>query len=165
MSAGAPGIRRIVTGHDAAGKAVVWRDGACTNRKYPDDKVVSTLVWVTDAAPADFVMDVDAGNRNIGTAPPSGGTRFCVIDFQPGNVSHGLHRTDTVDYVICLAGEIDMELDDGNAVTMRAGDVMVQRGTAHGWVNRSATPCRLAFVLVDGAPKREGSIRGEGQAR
>ena len=158
-------VRRIVTGHDPAGRAVVWRDGACTNQKHPDEKVTSTLVWVTDAAPADFLSDADAGERKIGTAPPERGTRFCVIDFQPGNASHGLHRTDTVDYVICVSGEIDMDLDDGHSVTMRAGDVMVQRGTAHGWVNRSDQPCRLAFVLVDGAPKREGSVRGEGQAR
>lgn len=165
MSGSTPVLRRIVTRHDAAGRAVVWRDAPCTNHKQPDPKVVSTLVWVTDAAPADFLTDADAGERIIGTAPPDRGTRFCVIEFQPGNTPHGLHRTDTLDYVICMSGEIDMDLDDGDRVTMRAGDVMVQRGTAHGWVNRSNEPCRLAFVLVDGAPKREGSVQGKGEAR
>lgn len=157
-------IRRIVTGHDEAGKAVVWRDADCTDHKHPDDKVRSTLVWVTDAAPADFLGDADAGDRSIGTAPPHLGTRFCVIEFLPGNAAHGLHRTDTVDYVICMSGAIDMDLNEGK-VTMRVGNVMVQRGTAHGWVNRYDEPCRLAFVLVDGVPKRQGSIRGTGEAR
>lgn len=165
MSRTPPVLRRVVTGHDETGRAVVWRDGPCTNHKHPDDKVASTLVWVTDAAPADFLTNADAGDRSIGTAPPDRGTRFCVIEFQPGNAPHGLHRTDTVDYVVCMSGEIDMDLDDGARVTLRAGDTMVQRGTAHGWVNRSSEPCRLAFVLVDGAPKREGSVAGKGEAR
>lgn len=159
-----PQLRRIVTGHDAEGQAMVWRDGGCTNHKYPDDKVSSTLVWVTDMAPAGFLGEADAGDRIIGTAPPAGGTRFCVMEFQPGNAVHGMHRTDTVDYVICLSGAIDMDLDQGS-VTLRAGDVMVQRGTNHVWVNRHGEPCRLAVVLVDGGPKREGSVAGSGQAR
>lgn len=156
--------RRIVTGHDTAGKAVVWLDGPAANHKFPDADVTSTLLWVTDATPADYTNDVDAGTRVLGTAPPAGGTRFAVIEFLPGNRMHGLHRTDTVDYVICIAGEIDMELDDSR-VTMRAGDVMVQRGTNHAWVNRGAVPARLAFVLVDGQPKRTGSVAGERSAR
>jgi len=159
-----PAIRRVVTGHDPAGKAVVWMDGSATNRKFPDDKVTSTLIWATDQAPADFMSDEDAGSRMLGTAPPPGGTRFAVIEFQPGNALHGLHRTDTVDYVICIAGEIEMELDDSR-VTLKAGDVMVQRGTNHGWVNRGSVPARVAFVLVDGSPKRSGSLSGARTAR
>jgi uncharacterized cupin superfamily protein len=77
---------------------------------------------------------------------------------------HGLHRTDTVDYVICIAGEIDMDLDD-STVTMRAGDVMVQLGTNHAWANRGTVPARVAFVLVDGTPKRAGSVTGAQNAR
>ncbi len=143
---------------------MVWRDADCTNHKYPGERVSSTLVWVTDAAPAGFLDGEDAGDRILGTAPPSGGTRFCVMEFLPGNESHGLHRTDTIDYVICLFGSIDMDLDAGT-VTMRAGDIMVQRGTNHAWVNRYGEPCRLAVVLVDGAPKRPGSISGPANAR
>ena len=157
-----PQIRRIVTGHDAEGKGVVWIDGPATNQKFPEPEVTSTLMWVTDETPADFAADLDAGERILGTAPPAGGTRFCVIEFQPGNKSH-LHRTDTIDYVICMSGEIDMDMDD-TTVYMRAGDIMVQRGTGHSWVNRGTEPARLAFVLVDGKPKRVGSVSGRQHA-
>jgi uncharacterized cupin superfamily protein len=62
-----------------------------------------------------------------------------------------MHRTETIDYVIVIAGEIDMDMDE-ETVHLRAGDVMVQRGTNHAWVNRGTVPARLAFVLVDAAP-------------
>lgn len=159
-----PHVRRVVTGHDAAGRAVVWRDSDASNHKYPGEKVSSTLIWVTDTAPTAFLADEDAGERIVGTAPPAGGSRFCVMEFEPGNEVHGLHRTDTTDYVICLAGEIDMELDEGT-VTLRSGDVMVQRGTNHAWVNRSGAVARLAVVLLDGEPKRPGSIGAGANAR
>jgi quercetin dioxygenase-like cupin family protein len=67
--------------------------------------------------------------------------------------------------VICISGEIDMFLDDERFVTLRAGDVLIQRGTEHAWVNRSDKPCRLAVVLLDAVPKREGSISGLVSAR
>ena len=158
----APQIRRIVTSHDAAGKAVVWIDGPATNHRFPEPEVTSTLIWVTDEAPADYTGDADAGQRVLGTAPPAGGTRFCVIEFQPGNESH-MHRTDTIDYVICMSGEIDIELDE-STVHMKAGDILVQRGTNHSWVNRGTAPARLAFVLLDGKPKRAGSVSGAQEA-
>jgi quercetin dioxygenase-like cupin family protein len=157
-------IRRIVTGHDASGKAIVISDGAATNTKYPDDKVTSTLMWVTEQAPSNLLNDGDAGARKIGTAPPVGGTRFAVLDLLPGNEFHGQHRTDTVDYVICLFGEVDMALDD-EVVSMEAGDVMIQRGTNHAWMNRSNAPARIAFVLIDASPKRDGSILAAQEAR
>ncbi|MES2414755.1 MAG: cupin domain-containing protein [Pseudomonadota bacterium] len=157
-------IRRIVTGHNAAGKAIVVSDGPATNTKRPDDMVTSTLMWVTDQAPSDLLLDGDAGARKIGTAPPAGGTRFAVLDLLPGNEFHGQHRTDTVDYVICLLGEIDMALDD-EVVHMKAGDIMIQRGTNHAWMNRSTQPARIAFVLIDATPKREGSILAQQEAR
>jgi quercetin dioxygenase-like cupin family protein len=65
-----------------------------------------------------------------------------------------MHRTDSIDYVICLQGEVEMQLDDGATAKMAAGDVMVQRGTHHAWVNRGRTACRLAVVLIDATPKR-----------
>lgn len=91
----------------------------------------------------------------------------CRNRARPGvraNAAH-LHRTDTVDYVICVTGEIDMFLDDAQFITLRAGDVLIQRGTYHAWTNRSDKPCRLAVVLLDAVPKREGSISGLASAR
>lgn len=160
----APHIRRIVTKHDASGKSVVWIDGAATNHRFPDEKISSTLMWATDETPTPFLVEEDAGNRVLGTPPPSGGSRFTMMEIQPGNTAHGLHRTDTIDYVICIAGEIDMDMEDSK-VTMRAGDVLIQLGTNHGWVNRGTVPCRLAVVLVDGKPKRAGSVSGTQGAR
>ena len=90
------------------------------------------------------------GARTLGTAPPPGGSRVAVIDFPPGN-KPAMHRTETIDYVFVLSGEIDMDMDD-STVHMKAGDVMVQRGTNHSWVNRSNALARLAFVLVDAVP-------------
>lgn len=156
--------RRIVTGHDENGKAVVWMDGPATNHKMPGEKVRSTLLWVTDGTPARWQVDEDFGFFKVGTAPPTNGSRFAMIEFQPGNELHGLHRTDTVDYVICISGEIDMEMDD-SCVKMKAGDVMVQLGTNHAWVNRGTIPAKVAFVLIDGTPKREGSVGGGQNAR
>ncbi len=60
-----------------------------------------------------------------------------------------MHRTETIDYAIVLAGEITMLLDEGEVV-LRAGDILVQCGTNHAWVNRSNTPAVVAFILVDG---------------
>ncbi len=159
-----PRIRRIVTGHDKNGKAVVRIDACADNHKFPTDRLSSTLLWATDAAPDDFLREEDAGSRILGTAPPAGGTRFCVLEIQPGNAFDGLHRTDTVDYVICMEGTLDMDLDD-SCVTLNPGDVMVQRGTNHAWVNRGKVPARIAVVLVDGRPKRAGSVSGSTSAR
>jgi quercetin dioxygenase-like cupin family protein len=148
-------LRRVVTGH-SDGKAVVWQDGAATNQFSAVPGLVSTLVWSSDAAPAEYLRDEDMGARKLGIQPPPSGTRFSVLEIQPGNTAY-MHRTDSLDYVVCLAGEIEMDMDGGSTVKMAAGDVMVQRGTNHSWVNRSAAPCRLAVVLVDGTPKRQAS--------
>lgn len=160
-----PHFRRVVTGHAADGKPIVLIDGAATNHKFPDPKVSSTLMWSTDASPTSIEGDVDEGARILGSAPPANGSRFTMMEFQPGNVVHGVHRTDTVDYVICISGEIDMFLDESEFVTLRPGDVLIQRGTYHAWANRSTAPCRLAVVLLDGTPKREGSVAGLVSAR
>jgi len=159
-----PQFRRVVTGHDIGGNAVIWMDGAATNHKFPSDKISSTLMWSTDATPTRIYDNEDEGARILGSAPPHNGSRFTMMEFHPGNVGH-LHRTDTVDYVICLTGEIDMFLDDSRFITLRAGDVLIQRGTSHAWANRSDKPCRLAVVLLDALPKREGSISGLTSAR
>jgi mannose-6-phosphate isomerase-like protein (cupin superfamily) len=166
MSEGNPIVRRIVTGHDSAGKAVVWNDAPATNFKRQASEPsthTSVLIWVTERLPADMLGEEDTGLRILGTAPPEGGSRFAVIEFQPVGIKTNLHRTDTIDYVVCLSGEIDMELDD-STVRLQPGDVMVQRGTNHCWINRGKVPARIAVILVDGWPKRAGSVTGGGQA-
>lgn len=159
-----PKIRRVVTGHDAGGHPVFWIDGDATNHKFPSEKISSTLMWSTDQSPTEIFSSKDEGARILGSAPPPNGSRFTMMEFLPGNEGH-LHRTDTIDYVICIAGEIDMFLDDTQFVTLRAGDVLIQRGTNHAWVNRGTVPCRLAVILLDALPKRAGSVSGLESAR
>lgn len=148
-----PPIRRVVTGHDANHVAKAIMDGTATNRKFPSPGLVSTLIWCTDRAPADIAVGEeieDMGARVLGTAPPPNGSRFAVIDFAPGTTSR-MHRTETIDYVIVLEGEIEMDMDD-STVKLKAGDVVVQRGTNHAWANRGERRARVAFVLIDAEP-------------
>lgn len=162
-----PPIRRFVTGHDGAGFAKVITQGPATNAKHPSPGTVSTLIWSTDRTPADISIgeDIeDLGARILGTAPPANGTRFAVIDFPPGNEAR-MHRTETIDYVIVLEGEIEMDMDS-STVKMKAGDVMVQRGTNHAWANRSDKRARIAFVLIDAVPLGIGHpVTGAASAR
>jgi quercetin dioxygenase-like cupin family protein len=148
-------IRRVVTGHDENGKAKVIIDGIAANERAGSAAGQSnTLMWCTDAMPCEMPLGEhaeDMGARKLGTYPPLNGTRFMIADYPPGNIPR-MHRTETIDYIIVLDGEIEMELDDKEFVTIRQGDVMIQRGTYHAWRNVSDRPCRMAFVLVDAKP-------------
>jgi len=145
-----PPIRRVVTGHNEELNSVVKIDGPATNHKWPPHGMnVSTLIWYTDEMPVEIWSEEDYGDRTVERQPVPRGARVAVIDFHPGCPGM-MHRTDTVDYVVCLSGEIDMELDDGASVHMKEGDVMVQQGTNHSWVNNGTETCRLGFVLLDG---------------
>ena len=90
-------------------------------------------------------IDEDKGAREIGTTIKNGSV-FRVIEFEPG-VAPRNHRTDSIDYAVVMSGEIDMEMDD-TVVHLKAGDVLVQRGTIHNWVNKGTEPCVIAFVLI-----------------
>src|SRR6266571_2569126 len=150
---GHPPIRRVVTGHDANHTAKVLVDAPATNKRISKSGGVSTLIWCTDRTPADISVGEnveDMGARILGTAPPANGTRFTVNDIPPGNTPI-MHRTETLDYVIVLSGEIDMESDD-STVKLKAGDIVVQRGTNHAWINRGTEVARIAFILVDAKP-------------
>lgn len=154
------GLRRVVTGHDRNSKALALMDGEISNVKHGKSGAVLRHLWNTDETPADIAAGEaieDAGLRPHITPPPPRGTRFVMIDYPPGNRG-AMHRTETVDYVIVLSGEIDMEMDE-STVHLKAGDVMVQRGTNHGWFNRGTEVARVAFVLVDAQPLGIGHPR------
>ena len=163
-------IRRVVTGHDDRGSAKVIVDGEATNiRPSPRPGQYSTLMWCTDSMPCDMPVGEgaeDMGNRILGTYPPVNGTRFMIAEYPPGNTAR-MHRTETIDYIIVLDGEIDMELDEGRMVHLKRGDVMIQRGTYHAWINKGSETCRMAFVLIDakplgiGDPVPRGGIAGD----
>jgi len=149
-------IRRVITGHNTEGRAVVKIDEICRNLISKRKGQQSCVVWSTDTAPANNDADEDASRRPVGTTL-AGGTVFRVVRYNPGVAARN-HRTDSIDYAVVLAGEIDMELD-GSTTRLRAGDVLVQRGTIHNWVNRGTEPCIIAFVLVDAKPVVIGDRR------
>jgi mannose-6-phosphate isomerase-like protein (cupin superfamily) len=175
-------FRRIVTGHDSAGRAIIQSDSPP-----PRVKKIGAMgptfheVWSTTDTPAP--IDRSSGEPpedELTLAPPPRGTRIRVLDFPPetedmqkvtsdearkhfaeigaaeasrhgsGAASHPfMHRTETVDYGIVLEGEITLIVDQGETL-VKAGDIVVQRGTNHGWANRSGKNCRVAFILIDG---------------
>jgi len=144
-------IRRVVTGHDKNNVAKALFDGVPADVKYPGRGIVSTTLWTTSETPAEIKPGEaieDMGNREIPLPPVANGSRFAIVDFLPGCAAF-MHRTETIDYVIILAGELDMDMDN-STVKVKAGDVLVQRGTNHAWVNRGSVPARIAIVLIDG---------------
>jgi quercetin dioxygenase-like cupin family protein len=146
-------VRRVITGHDANGRAVVTIDEVAKNVVSGRPGANACVVWTTEGFPANNDGADDEGLRKVGTTLKSG-TVFRIIEFSPGVAARN-HRTDSIDYIVIISGEIDMELDD-SVVHLKAGDVMVQRGTIHNWVNRGTAPCVLAVVLVDAKPVEAG---------
>jgi mannose-6-phosphate isomerase-like protein (cupin superfamily) len=203
-------IRRVVTGHDAAGRSVFITDAAASHvyNRAPGSAVVTEL-WETRATPADNSGNDEVTDHPFRLAPPRNGSVFRIVEYPPdkervpalaseasgqrgssvvrapdtrpepgssaravlerqrasaddgsghgdafdrGSPRHpGFHKTTSVDYAIVLSGEIYALMDEGE-VLLRAGDVLVQRGTNHAWSNRSDEPARLAFVLIDAEP-------------
>jgi quercetin dioxygenase-like cupin family protein len=146
-------VRRVVTGHDANGNAVVKIDEICKNLVSSRPAQMACVVWTTESFPVNNTGDADAGLRQVGTTLKNG-TVFRIVEFGPG-VAPRNHRTDSIDYAVVLSGEIDMELSD-SVVHLKAGDVLVQRGTIHNWVNRGTEPCVIVFALIDAKPVEVG---------
>lgn len=171
-------VRRVVTGFDDTGRSTIVTDGPAPAIKSvpgrPD--YYSTNVWRTGAAPVD-IAEPDLIEAHIGVSPPENGTVLRVIDFPPepkdpqerarqlaasfgqifddadtsqsGEIHPGMHQTDTVDYAIVLEGEIVAVLEESETV-LKAGDILIQRGTNHAWSNQSGASCKVAFILIDG---------------
>ena len=146
-------LRRVVTGHNASGRAVVKIDEVSKNLTSGRTRQMACVVWTTESFPVDNTGDADQGLRKVGTTLKNG-TVFRVVKFGPGVASRN-HRTDSIDYAVVVSGEIDMEMDE-TVVHLKAGDVLVQRGTIHNWINRGTEPCVIAFVLIDAKPVEVG---------
>ena len=146
-------IRRVVTSHDATGRAIVKIDETAKNLVSSRPGATSCVVWTTQGFPANTDGEEDEGLRKTSTTLANG-TVFRVLELAPG-VSPRNHRTDSIDYAVVMAGEVDMELNDAT-VHLKAGDVLVQRGTIHNWVNRGTEPCVIAFVLIAAKPATAG---------
>jgi quercetin dioxygenase-like cupin family protein len=143
-------IRRVVTGHDSQGQAIVEVDEIAKNVISNRPGASSCVVWSTKGFPVDNDGFRDPTSANFKTTV-EGGSVFRIVRYEPG-VTPRNHRTDSIDYAVVISGTIDMELDGGVVVTLKAGDVLVQRGTIHNWVNRSNEVCVIAFVLVSAKP-------------
>jgi naringenin degradation protein FdeH len=173
-------IRRVVTGHDAAGRSTFIIDAPSPHvfSRSKGSAIVHEL-WETARTPADNRGNDDAIARGHRLPPPPNGSVFRVIEYPPdrerlaaiarehalpddgsgraaatdrNNPRHpGFHKTATIDYAIVLSGEIYAMMDDGE-VLLKSGDVLVQRGTNHAWSNRTEEPAVVAFVLIDAEP-------------
>src|SRR5271155_672381 len=147
-------VRRVVTGHDSKGRAVAKIDEISGNLRSARPGATACVVWTSQGFPADNTGDADEGLRESGTTLENG-TVFRILELEPGNTPR-IHRTDSLDYAVIMSGEIDMELESGDITHLKAGDVIVQRGTVHNWINRGTEPCVIAFVLIAATPVEVG---------
>jgi mannose-6-phosphate isomerase-like protein (cupin superfamily) len=177
-----PPIHRVVTGHDAGGKAIVTSEGLLPTviELAAIPGTVFHEVWSTGATSASVDNGADPSTGPLVLPPPKHGTRLRFVDIPPDTaeyLAHGaarmqdafseigdaaastvkansphplMHRTESVDYGIVIEGELTLVLDDSE-VQLKPGSVVIQRGTNHAWANRSQVPCRMLFVLIDGA--------------
>jgi len=148
-------IRRVVTGHSAEGRAKVEIDENVKNVISNRPGASSSVIWATNGFPVNNDGFSDPTSGSFRTTV-EGGTVFRVVRYEPG-VTPRNHRTDSIDYAVVISGAIEMELDDGVVVKLKAGDVLVQRGTIHNWVNRGTEDCIIAFVLISARPVKAGT--------
>jgi quercetin dioxygenase-like cupin family protein len=147
-------VRRVVTGHDKGGRAIVQIDGISQNLRSARPGATACVIWSSEGFPIDNTGTEDEGLRQTGTTHENG-TVFRILELQPGNTPR-VHRTDSLDYALIMKGEIDMELETGEITHLKAGDVVVQRGTVHNWINHGTEPCVIAFVLIAAKPVEIG---------
>ena len=147
-------VRRVVTGHDKEGRAVAMIDEVSQNLRSARPGATACVVWTSQGFPVDNTGKADEGLRETGTTLDNG-TVFRILELQPDNIPR-VHRTDSIDYAVIMSGEIDMELEPGSITHLKAGDVVVQRGTVHNWINRGPGPCVIAFVLIAAKPVEAG---------
>ena len=151
-------VRRVVTGHNENGKATVIIDEMSENVISRRAGQYSTVIWATDQTPADLSSLKDISADVEATTVPNG-TVFRISRFEPG-VAPRNHRTASLDYAVVMSGVIDMELDDGEIVNLKAGEVLVQRGTVHNWTNPGVEPCMVAFILIAATLPEELNAEG-----
>ena len=171
-------VRRVLTGHDSEGKSTIISDGLAPNIKEMASMpgLALTDLWETTGAPANNDGHADAATRPVRLEPPKNGTILRIVEFPPDSqwrnradareafdsigAGHApdkksadpmMHRTSTVDYIIVLKGEIHAVMDTGETL-LRAGDILVQRGTNHSWSVRGNEPCIVAAILVNAKP-------------
>ena len=177
-------IRRVITGHNEEGEAVVIADDFATTILQRPNRpgVTLTNLWKEVSIPTEYEGATETVDGPLVLHPPTGGLIFRTVEFEPedpevlatldgkaafaemgagANIVEGarhpfMHRTNSVDCAIVLQGEIDM-LMDKTEVHLKAGDAVIQRGTNHAWSNRGTETCIIAFVLIDAVEKLDES--------
>ena len=169
-------VRRIVTGVNEAGRSHIVSDTLLPTADVAPGEPVRVGLWMTESAPASNKGTDDPVPDGVITRTPPvhrGGSVIRITEIVPDarraytpedfqrrgckttpdrSAKHpGFHATDTIDYAICLEGEIWAVLDEDETL-MRPGDVLIQRGTYHAWSNRSDRVARMLFVLIDAEP-------------
>ena len=144
---GLPAVQRVVTGHDANGRAIFKSEDVTPTKMIPTGDASFLLLWTTPSVPADLNDETDGRHRDAGLTINQGSV-IRIVDMLPHQVSP-MHRTNSIDYGIILSGEIELELDDGVKKTIREGGIVIQRGTNHLWRNVTDKVCRIAFILID----------------
>jgi quercetin dioxygenase-like cupin family protein len=150
-------IRRVVTTHDRAGKTVLLSDDRIPLPSFPGGKAKGAVVWTTGTVPADNIGDVQGEKRAAGMSL-KGGSVLRITEFGPGFISP-MHRTLSIDYAVVLSGVLELVLDGGQAVKLRRGDVVIQRGTNHAW--RNPSPDRLCRIMIAMIAARPVTIAGK----
>lgn len=171
-------LRRVVTGHNKSGQSIVEIDGGPAAELSTNGSGLHEI-WLTKSVPADNTVLVDALSQNSPVlCPPEGAVKvrwFTVpphdpaadmdkveaataLAFEAVGATHcrvdthrhpAMHKTSSVDYIIVISGEVDLILDADEVKSLKPGDVVVQRGTNHAWVNNGETPALLVAVLAD----------------
>lgn len=143
-------VRRVVTGHDEKGFAVIRSDTQFDPAVVPSGDAAFALVWTAATVPVDNNDETDGRERDAGLTIHNGSV-IRIVDMLPGGVSP-MHRTNSIDYGIVLSGEVELELDRGEKTILKPGDICVQRGTMHLWRTFGDQPCRIAFILTEAKP-------------
>jgi mannose-6-phosphate isomerase-like protein (cupin superfamily) len=153
-------VRRVVTGHSPAGRSSVASDG-------PAPTTWCSELWATDHG--DLLGTSGEHHLTGDLEPPPGGTRWRLVELAPARErspgapgaaqvgNDGWHRTDTLDYVVVLDGELVLELEE-ERVLLQPGDVVVQRATNHAWRNEGDRPVRLLAVMLSSG-EESGAFR------
>ncbi|KAF5617225.1 cupin domain protein [Fusarium tjaetaba] len=144
MTSPLPPLRRIVTGHNNTGQAIIKYDDKITAKVVPHGAALRSL-WITDSSPADLSSQSDNADAKVGIF--NNGSVFRIVDFPPRTSGH-MHRTISIDYAIVQKGTAVLVLDDGSRTSVGEGDVVVQQGTMHGWDNPTDEWVRLLVVLL-----------------
>ncbi|MBL4895070.1 MAG: cupin domain-containing protein [Emcibacter sp.] len=171
-------VRRVVTGHNEQGESTVIFDGNSPHITETESMpgLFMTELWETSASPVDNKGQKDSAERQVTLDPPENGSVFRIVEFPPegswrdsadGSAAFAsmgasdahqsdssdpmMHKTNTIDYIVIIKGEIYAILDDSETL-LRQGDTFIQRGTVHSWRVNGNEPCVLAVVLINANP-------------